>query len=61
MLEKFCVNGYKILTKIIEIVTKVRLGLQKPPLDVTKSCVWSRRDGLKLMMVEIEERGKHWS
>lgn len=29
-----CVNKYKIKTKIIEIVSYIREGLQKPPLDV---------------------------
>ena len=33
-LDILCVNKYKIKTKIIEIVTDVRHGLQKPPLDV---------------------------
>ena len=32
-LDILCVNKYKIKTKIIEIVTDVRHGLQKPPLD----------------------------
>ena len=33
-LDRLCMNKYKIKTKIIEIVTDVRHGLQNPPLDV---------------------------